>query len=149
MLRRLDPNDDAVAAEIVAVQRAAYRVEADLIGFDGIPPLHDTVADVQGHALEWLGSFEGERLAGLIGWSSTDGVCDIDRLAVDPAFARRGHGRRLVSELLHHPVIVVSTGTANTPARQLYESLGFVAEGTRPIAEDVTVTQYRRVTDPH
>jgi ribosomal protein S18 acetylase RimI-like enzyme len=144
VLRLLDPNDDAVAAEIVAVQRSAYRIEADLIGFDGIPPLHESVADVQSHQLEWLGSFEGARLAGLIGWTSADGVCDIDRLAVDPAFARRGHGRRLVSELLYHPVIVVSTGTANAPARRLYESLGFAAVGTRAIAEDITVTLYRR-----
>ena len=116
MLRPLDLTDDPLAERVVAIQQVAYRVEADLIGFDGIPPLHDTVSDVQTHRLKWLGSFDGETLAGVIAWSVDDGVCDIDRLAVDPGFARRGHGRRLVASVLTHPTVVVSTGTANAPS---------------------------------
>lgn len=38
----IDPREPLVAV-IFEVQRASYRIEADLIGFDGIPPLHDTV----------------------------------------------------------------------------------------------------------
>jgi hypothetical protein len=33
----LDATDRAVAAELVALQRASYAVEAELIGFDGSP----------------------------------------------------------------------------------------------------------------
>ena len=134
MLRRIDLNDDDVAARVVEIQQAAYRNEADLIGFDGIPPLHETVADVRRHDLCWLGSWENEDLAAIIAWTEANGVCEIDRLAVHPSFMRHGHGRALISPLLRHQLVVVSTGTANTPARRLYESLGFLPFEQRNIA---------------
>lgn len=51
---------------------------------------------------------------------------------------------RLVSHLLGHDTITVSTGTKNFPARQLYELLGFTQTGECEIADDVTVTTYER-----
>jgi hypothetical protein len=65
-IRRLDPIDRSLAVRLVGLQRPAYRIEADLIGFDGIPQLR-----------------------------------------------------------IDHPTITVSTGTANPPARRLYEGPGF------------------------
>ena len=97
VLRSIDLHDVAVAVRVVEIQRAAYRVEADRIGFDRIPPLLETIDDVRSVPLSWLGSFEEHTLAGIIGWTVANGVCDIDRLAVHPAFGRRGHGRQLVS----------------------------------------------------
>ena len=144
MIRPLDLSDLRVAERVVEIQRAAYRVEAGLIGFDGIPALHESVHDVRAHDLSWRGAFVGDVIAGIVGWRVEGGCCDIDRLAVDPGFARRGHGRCLVATLLHHPAVVVSTGTLNLPARRLYESLGFVACGEREVAAGVTVTRYER-----
>lgn len=145
LVRPLDLADEAVAGRVVDIQRASYRIEADLIGFDGIPPLHDTVADVRRHDLRWFGSWEGGELAGIIACTDVDGVREIDRLAVHPLFHRRGHARALVEHVLDHPLVVVSTGTANTPARTLYESFGFVPIGTCEIAPGVTTTGYERV----
>ena len=144
-VRPLDLADEAVACRVVDIQHASYRIEADLIGFDGIPPLHDTVADVRQHDLRWLGVWDDGDLAGIIAWIDVDGVREIDRLAVHPQFHRRGHARTLVEHALDHPRVVVSTGTANTPARTLYESLGFVPIGTCEIAPGVTTTGYERV----
>ena len=144
MLRPIDPDDVGVAERIVEIQRAAYRVEADLIGFDAIPPLHETIGELQSQRLCWCGSFQDQTLAGVIGWTVVNGVCDIDRLAVDPPFARQGHGRLLVSHLLNHRAITVSTGTENLPAFRLYESLGFVPVGERRIANGITVTAFER-----
>ncbi|NND02227.1 MAG: GNAT family N-acetyltransferase [Acidimicrobiia bacterium] len=141
-VRHFDVTDEAVAARVVQLQRAAYAVEAKLIGFDGIPPLHDTVADVQAHKIVWVGAFQGDNLVGGLGYSDDGPVRDIDRLFVDPAEARRGIGRALVSSVLDHPELHVSTGAANHPARELYESLGFVAAGQREIAVGVTVTSF-------
>lgn len=146
MIRPIDLSAEGVAESVVDIQRAAYRVEADLIGFDDIPPLHEDARQVRQHRLQWLGSWEGDRLVGVIGWTLDDDVCDIDRLAVHPDFARRGHGRALVGKLLKHRTITVSTGTANAPARRLYESLGFVGVAEVRIAADVTTTQYVRRT---
>ena len=145
MLRLIDMNDGEVAERVVEIQRAAYQLEADLIGFDGIPPLHETVTDLQHHQLNWLGAFDDGVLAGVIGWTIAIDVCHIDRVAVHPGFARRGHGRRLVEHLSDHRTITVSTGTANLPARQLYETLGFIRTGEGEIADGVTITSYRRV----
>ena len=47
MLDSVDPTDPIVATRIVEIQRAAYRVEAELIGFDGIPQLAESVEQVQ------------------------------------------------------------------------------------------------------
>lgn len=146
VLRPIDLDDGAVAERVVEIQRTAYQVEADLIGFDAIPPLHETVCDVQKQSLDWCGSFEDQTLVGVIGWTVVNGVCDIDRLAVDPRFARRGHGRLLVNHLINHRAITVSTGTENLPACELYESLGFTRVGEREIADGVTVTAFERYT---
>ena len=127
---------------MVELQRAAYAVEAELIGFDGIPPLHDSAADVRGFDLVWLGAFEGETLVGGLGYVDNPGLRDIDRLFVDPSEARRGIGRALVTAALGAGQVQVSTGTGNGPARHLYESLGFEETGVRPIAPGVTVTRF-------
>lgn len=144
MLRPIDISDAHVAARVVAIQRDAYRVEAELIGFDGIPPLHETVEDLFTLDLHWMGSWEDRVLVAIIAWSTNADVCEIDRLAVHPDHFRRGHGRALVASLLSLPTVVVSTGTKNTPACQLYESLGFVPSGQREIAPGVSVTEFRR-----
>ena len=46
VIEPLDLADPATAADVLRVQRAAYRVEAELIGFDGIPPLHEPLGGV-------------------------------------------------------------------------------------------------------
>jgi hypothetical protein len=43
MIKMLITKDRTVAQKILEVQIPSYRVEAELIGFQGIPPLHDTV----------------------------------------------------------------------------------------------------------
>ena len=141
MLRTLDLSDNVVAARVVAIQQAAYRVEADLIGFDGIPQLHESVDNLPLHQLQWMGSWEGNALVGFVAWCASADQCEIDRLAVHPDFHRRGHGRSLVGSLLTHRVVIVSTGTANIPGLGLYESLGFRRVGVREVAPAVTVTE--------
>jgi GNAT superfamily N-acetyltransferase len=133
-----------LAARIVQLQRAAYATEAKLIGFDGIPPLHDTAADVLAHDIVWVGAFAGPELLGGLGYVDHEGYRDIDRLFVDPAQVRRGIGRALVMSVLDVGEVRVSTGTANRPARELYESLGFVAGSRREIASGITVTELVR-----
>lgn len=135
----------AHAARIVEIQRAAYAVEARLIGFDGIPQLAETAADVAARGdLTWLGAAVDGRLAGVLAFAVEDGVLDIDRLAVDPAFARRGLGRRLVRSVPTDRPTIVSTGSANDPAVALYLGEGFAETGRTEIAPGVFTTQFGR-----
>ncbi|MEW2376260.1 GNAT family N-acetyltransferase [Micromonospora sp. NPDC047812] len=139
--------DEGLARSLLAVQHAAYAVEAALIGDDRIPPLHETLADVRAVPLHWLGARSGPRLVGAIGWTEDDTTVGIDRLVVDPAAHRRGIGRALVGAVLSHAGnrrVVVATGRDNRPARQLYESLGFGSTGDEEVLPRLWVTHYAR-----
>jgi ribosomal protein S18 acetylase RimI-like enzyme len=144
----LDHHVSAVADRIVDVQRAAYRIEADLIAFDGIPPLHESAAQVAALDLSLLGIFDGQRLAALLGYTRSGPRVEIDRLAVHPDYFRRGLARRLI-EALHEREsdaarFDVSTGAANVPALTLYQQLGYVAIGDELLPEGVVVTRLVR-----
>ena len=141
-IERLPVVTHELAARIVQLQRAAYAVEAELIGFDGIPPLHDTADDVMALELDWVAAFEGGELVGGLGYSDDGPIREIDRLFVDPAHARRGIGKALVMAAIADGRTTVSTGTANVPAVSLYEGLGFTRLGERAIAPDVTITEF-------
>lgn len=126
MVQVIDPSDPRLATRIVEIQRAAYAVEAELIGFNGIPQLSESAEQVQSlTALHWRAVVDDGVLAGIIAWTEDDALVDIDRLAVDPAASRRGYGRRLVQSVPVDRRTVVSTGAKNDPALALYRSEGF------------------------
>jgi len=124
------PAQDAVLARaLLELQRAAYAVEAELIGDDRIPPLHEQLDDLVRAPLSWLAAMVDGRPVGAIAWSGGAGGLDVDRLVVAPGAQRAGVGRRLVQTVLDTAGsrrTTVSTARANTPARRLYEQLGFV-----------------------
>uniref|UniRef100_A0AAU2JM72 GNAT family N-acetyltransferase n=1 Tax=Streptomyces sp. NBC_00049 TaxID=2903617 RepID=A0AAU2JM72_9ACTN len=146
-VRPLDLADEATAAAVHRIGRAAYAVEAELIGFDGIPALRESMEEMRERPLRWLGAVpeagavaegpiaggavaEGP-VAGFLAWEARPdgGVC-IDRLCVDPAWFRRGVAslllRHALTEVFPDRPVEVTTGAANTPAVTLYERLGFV-----------------------
>ncbi|MBT8206865.1 MAG: GNAT family N-acetyltransferase [Acidimicrobiia bacterium] len=141
----IDVTDPLVAARVVEIQRAAYAVEAALIGFDGIPPLHETAADVAALTeLEWIGSHRHGTLVGIAGWSLTDDTLHIDRVAVHPDFARSGHGSALLWAIPPTQLVTVSTGRDNTPARAFYERHGFTWVGDREVVPGLLISNYQR-----
>ncbi|MEU9302277.1 GNAT family N-acetyltransferase [Streptomyces sp. NPDC048269] len=130
-IRPLDLADDATAAAVHRIGRAAYAVEAELIGFHGIPALGESLPQMRAQALNWVGAVsEGGELAGFLAWEQETGggVC-IDRLCVAPAWFRRGVAslllRHALTELFPGRPVEVTTGAANAPAVALYERLGF------------------------
>ena len=144
-LAELDPATDAgVAAELLALQRSAYAVEAVLIGDDRIPPLHESVAELRAAALWWLGAMCEERLVGAVAVRVEDDGLDVDRLVVAPDAHRRGAGSALVSAVLDRAAgrpTTVSTGRDNRPARLLYERLGFAPTGDVEVLPELWVTR--------
>ena len=145
MIRPIDPTDEATARHIVEIQRAAYAVEAALIGFNGIPQLSETAEQVRDLGrLYWRGAFDDHLLVGLIAWERIEQNVEIDRLAVNPARARQGYGRRLVQAVPADRTVTVSTGAGNTPAVNLYLQEGFEQVGSREIAPGVLLAQFQR-----
>jgi GNAT superfamily N-acetyltransferase len=145
----LDHRERRVAEALVGLQRASYRVEAELIGDDAIPPLHESVDALAALDLTFLAITErdGEPVAAL-GYQVADGVLDIDRLAVHPRRFRHGLGRRLVEAVLErvpHERAVVSTGHGNHPVRRLYERVGFVHLEDLAATPTLVVSRYERL----
>ncbi|MFI6257884.1 GNAT family N-acetyltransferase [Micromonospora zamorensis] len=145
-IAEIKPGDDErLARVLLSLQQAAYAVEASIIGDDRIPPLRETLDELRGTPLRWLGAFDDRRLVGAIARSEDHSEVDIHRLVVDPTLHRRGAGRTLVSEVLAlagRRRTVVSTGRANLPARALYEGLGFVLVDEKEVIPDLWVTRY-------
>jgi mannose-6-phosphate isomerase-like protein (cupin superfamily)/GNAT superfamily N-acetyltransferase len=145
----LDHRDPGVAGRLVGLQRASYAVEAELIGFDGIPPLHEPVEALMTTELVWLGVLDGSQLAAAVAYRRVGGTVDLDRLVVAPWAFRRGYGRVLVATVLEREPgagrFTVSTGAANRPARRLYEGLGFRPVRDREVAPGVAVTEMELV----
>ena len=146
-IRGVDPAADlGLAAALLELQRAGYAVEAELIGDDRIPSLHEDVDALRGAGLYWLATFDGAEPVAAVGWTESHGIVDIDRLVVAPRAHRRGLGSALVRAVVQdrngRPVLV-STGRDNAPARRLYEGLGFAHAGDREVVAGLWVSDYR------
>ena len=113
---------------MLAVQHAAYAIEAELIGYPDLPPLHETLAALQATDEElWLCE-EGDALVGVVGLEHGEDEMVIARLFVAPAFFRRGIGSALVARALAQAGgrrVRVGTGARNAPALALYARFGF------------------------
>lgn len=137
----------AHAGELLALQHAAYAVEARLIGDDRIPPLHETRDELVAAGLNWLLELgpEEHHIVGALGYRVELGgsMIDIDRLIVAPTLLRKGIGARLVHRALElAPKAKVSTGRDNWPARALYERLGFAHVGDVEVISGLWVSNY-------
>ncbi len=148
-VRHLDRDEvRALAPRLLALQHAAYAVEADLIGDDRIPPLHETEQDLLAADLRWCAALDDVQVVAAIGYTVEDDVVDLDRLVVDPGRHRQGVGASLVELVVAlAPRATVSTGRANRPARALYEGLGFTHEGDVEAEHGLWVSRYSR-TEP-
>jgi ribosomal protein S18 acetylase RimI-like enzyme len=89
------------AAEILALQKLAYQTEAQICGDFTIPPLVQTLPEMQADTEQQLvlkASVEG-RIIGSVRAHQREGTCFIGRVIVDPAYQGRGLGQRLMSEI--------------------------------------------------
>jgi GNAT superfamily N-acetyltransferase len=140
----LDISDPAVAAELLALQRSSYAVEAALIGSDEIPPLHESLEELRDAPLQWRGIRMDGCIVAAIAFTGDGTIIDIDRLVVAPRWFRRGLASGLLGTFDGHEAITVATGTDNTPAHFLYARHGFVAAGTSTPVPGLSVTHFVR-----
>lgn len=145
---RPDPAcDPYFAGTLLSLQRAAYTVEAELIGDDRIPPLQEGVSDLEAWRGQWVTVWEGVHLTGAIAWSETAEHLQIEKLMVAPGAARRGVGTALLVQVLEASAgrpIDVATGRDNVPAVALYVRHGFEHLGDEQVPPGIWVSRFRR-----
>jgi ribosomal protein S18 acetylase RimI-like enzyme len=134
---------------VLELQRAAYAIEAELIGYADLPPARETLAQLQASREEiWLCE-EGATLLGAVGLEHGADELLIARLFVAPASLRRGVGTALVRHALAQARgrrVRVGTGARNAPALALYERFGFRRVAEREPAPGVAYVDL--VLDP-
>lgn len=145
---RLDLADPDTLQQLWELQRASYAVEAQLIAFDGLPPLHESPEQLRACDESFLGVRDESKLVGAVGSTRLpNGALDICRLVVHPVAHRRGVATALLDALDSiepAELTVVSTGTANLPALALYRRRGFAPVGERQVAPGVTIKLLER-----
>ena len=86
----------------------------------------------------WLVAEKDGKLIGYVGSQSVPPEADVMNLAVAPEWRNKGIGRALMTALiaqLHSrgiTALFLEVRVGNTPAQNLYRSLGFVEAGRRP-----------------
>jgi ribosomal protein S18 acetylase RimI-like enzyme len=146
----LDLADDATLAAVVALQRAGYAVEAELIGAPSLPPLTETPEQLRASGETFLGATDGGTLLGAVSYKRDGTTVDIHRLVVDPGAFRRGIATALLDALERREADAthwtVGTGAANLPARSLYERRGFAVAEERIVPGGVTWVRLDRTS---
>jgi ribosomal protein S18 acetylase RimI-like enzyme len=140
----LDITNPSDSVAILALQRAAYAVEAEVIGSAEIPPLHESLQDLTQASLCWIGIRDGGEVVAALAYTTEGNRVDIDRLIVSPGHFRNGLGKTLVESLDPAATITVSTGAANLAARRLYESLEFVQTHDEEVVPGLVVSHFSR-----
>src|SRR5262249_50682729 len=143
-------DDDQEGGDLLSLQRAAYSVEAAIIGSTEIPALRDTVATLQACGESFWGYFDEGRLTGAISYRRLGDTLDIHRLVVHPTQFRRGIARSLVrfvedsARNAHLRRLTVSTGAANAPAHALYHGEGFSPLSSEEAIPGLSITRFEK-----
>ncbi|MEU8842314.1 GNAT family N-acetyltransferase [Streptomyces roseus] len=144
----LSLTDDVTAAAVHRIGLRAYTVEAELIRFDRIPPLRESLEEMRAQPLRWLGATVEGEIAAFVAWEAlAEDLIGIARVCVDPQWFRRGLAlallRHLLADLAPEHDALVSTGADNYPAVALYERLGFCHVDTIEPAPGVRLARFK------
>ncbi|WP_123039355.1 GNAT family N-acetyltransferase [Cohnella candidum] len=142
----LDLSDIEIAEELWALQHAAYRREAELIGVADLPPLRDTVQSLQQCGETFYGAVADDgTLAGAVSVEEeSDGRRVVCRLMVHPEHFRQGIGGSLLRHAISEApdrVWNVTAEARNEPALRLYERAGFRSVGSFRPAPNIEMIQ--------
>ena len=133
------------AAEILALQKLAYRDEAKIYGDYSIPPLTQTVEEIEAEfdcQLFLKASADGG-MVGSVRAYMMQGTCFIGRLIVHPDYQNQGIGTRLMFEIEEYfdraSRFELFTGSKSARNLRLYRKLGYRQCRTQRLMDWVTL----------
>ncbi len=141
----------ADAAEILALQKLAYQSEAAIYQDYGIPPLTQTLAELQAEFLRRhvLKALEAGRIVGSVRAHLDQGTCYIGRLIVHPAYQNRGLGTKLMAEIEacfpEARRYELFTGHRSARNLYLYQKLGYRPGRREKVSEKLTMVFLEKV----
>ena len=149
MIQKIEISQAREASQILELQRLSYRIEADLIGFDAIPALHETLEQLQLCNEMFYGFLEGQQIIGAISFKLEQHTLDIYRMMVHPNHFRKGIARALIEFVMNFELgatrCIVQTGSLNSPAINLYQTLGFRKFEQREVISNLWVTIFEKI----
>lgn len=148
-ITQLNINDRETVKRIIEIQKASYRVEAEIIGSSKIPTLYDTVTSIQQSNELFIGYYDNEEMLAILSYKFEFGILDIHRLAVLPDHFKKGIACNLLKAAVEMNAeafkVIVATGSKNKPAINLYEKLGFKIIRSFMVEESISITQLELV----
>jgi ribosomal protein S18 acetylase RimI-like enzyme len=126
-ITRIQPSD---AGEVLTVQRAAFASEAIIYGDPAMPPMVQTLEELEAElrtADGWVARVDG-RLVGAIRVREDDDLLLIGRIAIAPDMQGSGIGRALLDAAETHSDATQAelfTGKLSEANLRLYENCGY------------------------
>lgn len=139
------------AEEIILLQRLAYKSEADLYHDYNIPPMIQTVKEIQGefeHKM-FLRAVVDKKIVGSVRAHREGDTCHIGRLMVHPEYQNRGIGTRVMYEIENLfescKRYELFTGNKSKKNISLYKNLGYKIFKTEKINDKVSLVYLEKM----
>lgn len=142
---RIEPAGSGDAADLLSLQKIAYRSEADLYQDYSIAPLTQTLADIVSEfgGKRFLKAVADGQLVGSVRGELRNGTCEIGRLIVHPDWQNRGIGSRLLqaveTDFQEADRFELFTGERSERNLYLYRKMGYREFKREPLNERVTL----------
>ncbi len=140
--------------EILALQKSAYRSEAEIYNDYSIPPLVQTMDEIKdefGRKL-FLKAISRDGIIGSIRAHTENGVCYIGRLIVDSSIQNKGVGGKLLAEIEKRfssaNRFELFTGDKSEKNRYFYKKYGYVEFGKEAISDELTLIYFEKTPLP-
>lgn len=143
----------ADASEILALQKIAYRSEALLYEDWTIPPLTQTLSQIEEEfeSRVFLKAVLEDTIVGSVRASLDGGTCLVGRLIVDPDFRRKGIGaelmRRIGSYFPDAHRFELFTGKRSQDNIRLYRGLGYRVFREEDLSPKVRLVFLEKIND--
>ena len=138
------------AEELLALQKLAYRSEAEIYNDFSIPPLIQTLESLEEDFKNqlFLKAVLGGRIIGSVRACSKEGTCYIGRLIVHPDFQNRGIGKRLMNDIEKIfngcKRFELFTGDKSERNLRLYQKLGYRIFKTSKITNQTNIVSLEK-----